>query len=222
MRSRSVSYARWAVGASLVLGFASILRYPGGDPFHRSSHGYAPTLNFLSDLGMTVAYNGEPNRLGAGFFVASLLVLVGSVGTMLAGLVGNYSNTPRSRSFARSAGMVGALACAAFVVVAFTPENRVMALHVRATLLAWRLVPVVSCLLAIAAFHADGVPVRSAFVLCALTAVLVAYVVLLGWGPSTASLSGLQIDVIAQKIVALVLVSALMLVSIDGRPRVHG
>jgi hypothetical protein len=193
-----------------------MLRYPGGDPFDLSSAGYAPTRNFLSDMGMTVAYNGQTNRFGASLFAASLLVLIAGVGTILVGLVRRYSRRPRSRSFARFAGAVGALACAAFVVVAFTPENRVMALHVQATLLAWRLVPVASAFLTLAALSADGLALRNTIVLAGLTAMLTAYVALLQWGPSTAARQGLQTNVIAQKVVALVSVCALVFLSLDA------
>ena len=213
MRSLALVRARWGIGVALLLGLVAMVRYPGGDPLDRSSAGYAPTRNFLSDLGMTVAYNGQSNRLGASLFTASLLLLVASMGILLTGLLNHYSNTARARGFARYAGMVGAAACAAFVVVAFTPENRVLSLHVQATLLAWRLVPVASTLLTLAALNAHGVSRRSIGVLFALTVVLVAYVTLLGWGPSMASLSGLRINVVAQKVMAVVLAGALMLLS---------
>ena len=216
MQTLIFARARWIVGVALLLGFAAMLRYPGGDPFDLSSAGYAPTRNFLSDLGMTIAYNGQTNRFGASLFAASLLVLIAGVGTILVGLVRHYSRRPRSRSFARCAGAVGALACAAFVVVAFTPENRVMALHVQATLLAWRLVPLASAFLTLAALSADGVARRSTIVLAGLTAVLAAYTAVLQWGPSTSAMRGLRTDVIAQKIVALVLVCALVFLSLDA------
>ena len=39
--------------------------------------------NFLSDRGMTVAYDGQPNRFGACLFVASLLLPVVRFGSCL-------------------------------------------------------------------------------------------------------------------------------------------
>jgi hypothetical protein len=91
-----------------------------------------------------------------------------------------------------------------------------MALHVQATLLAWRLVPLASAFLTLAALSADGVARRSTIVLAGLTAVLAAYTAVLQWGPSTSAMRGLQTDVIAQKIVALVLVCALVFLSLDA------
>jgi hypothetical protein len=159
---------------------------------------------------MTVAYNGDSNRLGAAMFAASLLLLiVGSV-LILVRVGGEFSNTARGRSLVRAAGIAIALSCVCFAAVAFTPENRVMGLHVRFTLLAWRLVPVGTVLLTAAAFSANGVSHVSKIILIALTCALAAYVVVLGWGPSTRTLDGLQFDVIAQKAAALALIGGVL------------
>ena len=128
--------------------------------------------------------------------------------------MGRYSTTPRSRWFAWGACAIGALAGAAFVGVAFTPENRFIELHVQSTLLAWQLVPVASAFLMLAAVFANGVTRAATAILVVLTAVLVAYVVMLHWGPSISAPPGLKIAVIAQKIVTLVLVGAVLLLSV--------
>lgn len=198
-----------------------MVRYPGGDPLDRARIGYSLTRNFLSDLGMTVAWNGELNRLGASLFVGSLLLLIAAVGTMLVGLVGRYANTRRSRSFAWCGCAIGALSGIAFVAVAFTPENRFMALHVQSTLLAWQLVPVASAFLMLAAFFATGLTRATTLVLAALTAVLSAYAAMLQWGPSLAALPGLRMAVIAQKIVTVVSVGAVLILSSYAERRPH-
>ena len=196
-----------------MLGLAAMVRYPGGNPFDRGRDGYSLTRNFLSDLGMTVAYNGELNRLGASLFVASLLILIAGVGTLLVALVARYSNTRRSRSFAIAACATSAIAGIAFVAVAFTPENRFMATHVQATLLAWRLVPVGAAFLTLAAAFANGATRGSTVILGALTGLLTGYVALLQWGPSIATLAGLHTAVVAQKVVTIILVGGVLLLS---------
>src|SRR4029077_7382755 len=105
------------------------------------------TQNFLSDLGMTVAYDHRANVIGATLFALSLVILVVALGGCLFGLVRLYSTSYRGRSFARAAAAVGLFVCAAFAGVAVTPENRVMDLHLGATLLAFRAFPVLSFLL---------------------------------------------------------------------------
>jgi len=56
---------RWIVGIAVVLAIVSMLLYPGGTTLDPSPRGYSRWQNFLSDLGMTVAYDHRPNRLGA-------------------------------------------------------------------------------------------------------------------------------------------------------------
>ena len=93
--------ARWAVAIAIVLAIGAAARYPGGTTLDASSKGYSISHNFLSDLGMTVAYDGHPNRLGAFLFVASLNILVVGLGGCLVGVVRLYSRSPGARRLAR-------------------------------------------------------------------------------------------------------------------------
>lgn len=99
---------------------------------------------------MTVAYNGRPNQFGASLFVASLLLLVVGLGSGLAAIIRLLWAEPASRRWARGAAAFGVFGCAALAGVAVTPENRVMAIHVTLTVWAWRLVPLVAALMALA------------------------------------------------------------------------
>jgi hypothetical membrane protein len=209
--------ARWAVGVAIALAIGAGTRYPGGTPLDPSSKGYSISHNFLSDLGMTVAYNDQANRLGAFLFVASLGILVVGLGGCLVGVVKLYSRSPGPRRLARAAGVVGLLVCAAFVGVAATPENRVMALHVSLTLLGWRTLPVVSLLLFLASLSAPTFPRRVAVTWAALTVVLVGYVIVLGWGPpASVSAEWLVIQVAAQKLVAATAVGIFSYLSVEA------
>ena len=203
--------ARRGIVLAALLGLCAMVRYPGGDSLHPSTMRYSLTRNFLSDLGMTVAYNGQSNRVGAVLFATSLLVLVASILIILADLVGRIASTASARISARAAGFVGLLTAAAFVVVAFTPENRLLTLHVQATMLAFRMLPVAATLLAAAAWSDGEFRRRSAVALSGLAIGLALYSAFLAWGPSTVSLAGLEANVIAQKAVAVTLVAVLLL-----------
>jgi hypothetical protein len=208
--------ARWAVIIAVVLTLGSMIRYPGGTSLDAAAQGYSPSRNFLSDLGMTVAYNQQPNKLGAGLFVLSLITLVVGLGGCLAGLVRLYSTSARARRLARGAAAVGFLVCAAFVGVAVTPENRVMGMHVEATLFAFRTFPVLSLLFLLASVFSETFPRRVAISWGALTIVLTVYVGVLGWGPSLATLSGLAFQVTAQKIVASAALVVFLIVTAEA------
>jgi hypothetical protein len=152
---------------------------------------------------MTVAHGGRPNALGAALFVGSLCILVVGLGATLVGFIRMYSTSPTSRRLARAAAAVGLLVCAAFVGVAVTPENRVLALHIQLTLFAFRVFPVTSALLTFAALRTNGTPRRVAMAWALLTAVLAAFVGVLAWGPSIRAPNGLVVQVLAQKTVAI-------------------
>ena len=171
-----------AIAVALAIG--SMLRYPGGTALDPTSRGYSLSRNFLSDLGMTVAWDRRPNALGATLFVLSLGILVLGLGGCLVRAVRLYSTSKRGRRFARAAAAVGLLVCAAFVGVAVTPENRVMSLHIGVTLLAFRAFPVLSLLFLLATVYSAAFPAPRRDRLGGLTVVLTVYVVVLGWGPS--------------------------------------
>ena len=111
---------------------------------------------------------------------------------------------------------MGAIVCLAFAGVAFTPENRMMALHVTATLLAWRVFPLLSLLLTVASLRSTIVSSGVAIAWATLTVVLTAYVVILGWGPGLTTLEGFRVQVVAQKIVAVTVVAIFLYLSVEG------
>jgi hypothetical membrane protein len=201
---------RWTVGVALALAAGAVLRYPGGTPLDASSQGYSIPRNFLSDLGMTVAYDGQPNKLGASLLVASLCLLVLGLGGALAAMVRLQWRDPAARRWLRGAVACGFLACTAFAGVAVTPENRVMPIHVGFTVWAWRVVPLVAACMALASVRSSLIRRRVALVWTVLALLLAGYAALLAWGPSVTSTEGLRAQVLAQKAATVMLVLALL------------
>ena len=211
--------ARRAIALATLLALVAIARYPGGTMLDHSTSGYSFFHNFLSDLGMTVAHDGQSNALGSTLFILSLCILVAGVGGCLVGLVRLYSESPRSRTFARLAGVIGLLVCASFIGVAVTPENRMLGLHVQFTLFAFRMFPTVTLLLVFATLASDQFPRRVAIAWALLTVALAAYVVVLTWGPALTTPSGLVTQVAAQKIIAVVAVSTFVYLSFEAEAK---
>ena len=195
---------------ALVLAIGAGLRYPGGTPLNPATVGYSMSWNFLSDLGMTVAYNGQPNRMGAAFFVGSLLVLIVGLGSCLLAIVRLQLSDAASRRWARAAAACALLAGAGFVGVAATPENRVMALHVSFTFWAWRFVPLGAGFMAYSAYRSTLFPRRVALIWALVTLLLASYVALLTWGPDARTVDGLLIQVVAQKAATVIVVLAVV------------
>jgi hypothetical membrane protein len=206
MTSTIFARGRMAAGVATLLAIGSGLRYPGGTFRDHATPGYSLTHNFLSDLGMTVAHSGEPNRLGGLLFVLSLTILVVGMGGCLFGFVRIHSKVPASRPWTIGAAVVGALVCAAFVGVALTPENGPLALHIAFTRFAFRAFPLVALLMAVATWRDPGVPRQVPVVWMSFTVALAAYVGVLDFGPRVSAPGGLVTQVVAQKLVTIVAV----------------
>lgn len=211
LRSRIFASAPWIAGMAVVFALCAMWQYPGGTSLDAHTAGYSLSRNFLSDLGMTVAYNGEPNAVGVACFVASMLVMVAGAIAVLGQWVRVYVAVPESRGVARAAGALGVLVCGAFVGVAFTPENTVMPLHVGTTLLAFRTAPAAMTLFAWASYRTSRLPRRIAHTWTALAVVMTMYVAFITFGPSTATDAGLRTMVLAQKLVTVVGAGLLLL-----------
>jgi hypothetical membrane protein len=212
---------RWAAGIATVLAIVAGIRYPGGTFQDHSTRGYSFFENFLSDLGMTIAHNGEANRLGALLFMVALLVLVVGLGGSLVGFVRLHSATPEGRPFARLAGIVGLLVCVCFAGVAVTPENRLLGLHIFFTKAAWRLFVLVPLLLFVASRRSNDIPsgVSSAWLF--LTVMLAGYVLVLDVvGPRVSEPGGLVTQVTAQKIISITAILTFVYLSIAAERRV--
>jgi hypothetical protein len=202
--------ASWSVGAAAAMCAGAMLAYPGGTILDPGTSRYELTQNFLSDLGMTVAYGGGSNRIGATLFVASMLTLLAVAGTTFRPLMSSLLRIPGSRHWAGAAATCVLLTCVAFTGVAFTPENRAMDLHVSFTVWGWRIVALLALLLAVAAWRAGETYRRVARICAAAGTLLAGYVALFTWGPSGGTASSLMVHVVAQKAAAALVVMALI------------
>jgi len=200
---------RRAAAVAAVLAGIAMLIYPGGTLRDHSTRGYSLTHNFLSDLGSTVTFGGQPNSLDALLFVSSLVIVVLGVGACLAGFVRLFAEDAATRNLARGTAVVGAFVCASFLGVAFTPEDRFMALHVQFTLWAFRAFPLVPLLLAVATARDARFPRRTTVAWLSLALLGVAYAGDLQWGPTLSTSGGLVFQVVAQKIVAVAAVTVI-------------
>lgn len=215
-------FRRGQVATAVALGLAalSIARYPGGTYRNHSVEGYSLFQNFLSDLGMTVAYDGAANRLGSACFIVALVLLVIGLGGCVVGFFRQYSANPNSRGLARAAAVVALCVCLAFVGVAATPENLVLGLHVQLTFFAFRafLVAAILFTLAARANAPESWATWAAWGL--LTVALAIYVWIQGWGPHIRDPGGLEVQVVAQKIISIVAIAVLLYESVraDRRP----
>jgi hypothetical membrane protein len=207
LRPRMWAMARGGLLLAVLLVVASGLSYPGGTLRDEATRGYSFTHNFLSDLGLTVAFNYQRNVTGASLFVVSVFVGVVVLAGLIAATVRLLSAAPRARSFARLAAVVGVLACVGFLGTAIVPVDRAWRLHTLAGMTGFRSFPVVAALLSIATARDARFRTRAAVGWAALTIVLMGLIAASLLGPNTGTERGLATQVIMQKImVASILV----------------
>lgn len=207
---RALVLAPWLALFAAVLTLLAMRQYTGGTALDARTIGYALDQNFLSDLGMTVAYDGQSNAVGAALFLASISAMVIGFGGALWHFIQRYAAIPASRRAAQAAGVTATIVSVSFVGVALTPENRVMAWHVGFTLMAFRVAPLVPLLLTVAAFRDRRSSRQEVMGWSALTIIMAAYLLLLTFGPATTTDDGLRTMVLAQKLVTIVASAVLL------------
>ncbi len=198
------------VVATLLTGVAMIL-YPGGTFLHPAAPGYSLFQNSLSDLGSTVAWNGQVNRASSFHAAASIMLVLAGCACFL-GLIRVYSWSAASKRLARVAGIVILLAGAGLLGAALTPQDRYAVLHGRFSLLALGSFPIATAFLGLAT-SLDG-RFRRPVPVCwfVLTGIVVAWSsVMLSTRPTTDFQAAIPVTL--QKLVAITLVGTLFLQS---------
>jgi hypothetical membrane protein len=208
MMSIVLTLSRYGALTAAVLTVVAIFLYPGGTSLNPTTRGYSFFQNSLSDLGSTVAWNGQANPSASVHFAASSVLVAAALGCFGV-LIRIYSTSPIARWSSRIAGAVLVLAGVGVIGVALTPYDRDAPLHGRFTLLAVSAFPIATSLLCVATLVTDRLRRRVAVGWCALTAVVVVWAsTMLQSGPMTAM--QLAIPVTLQKLVAGALVAIIV------------
>jgi hypothetical membrane protein len=208
--------ARFTLAGTLALTVISGFLYPGGNIADNSALGYSFSRNFLSDLGGTVAINGQSHRPGATIFAGALIISVVVLAGLFAGTVRVLSSEPRARLFARLAAVFGALTCAGYIGVALAPIDRANRLHMLATMVASRSFPFAAAVLAVGTNRDRRFRSRATSGWVALACVLAAFIAIGHLPPGSDSTRDLIIQVLTQKAMAAGVLVALWIASREG------
>src|SRR5476649_1313402 len=88
---------RWAIALAVILTGVAMILYPGGTLRDPSVRGYSMFQNSLSDLGSSVAWDGQTNALGALVFTMAFTLFAISTAACLLALVRVYAASPGVR-----------------------------------------------------------------------------------------------------------------------------
>jgi hypothetical protein len=194
--------------------------YPGGTFRNPSANGYSLFQNSLSDLGSTIAWNGQPNYFGALFFVSGFGVLALAGVVCFVALVRVYSSCRITRWLARAACAAGILSCAGLIAAAVAPEDRNAALHGQFTWLACGSFLAATLLFAMATAFNDHFRRRVPIGWAMLTLVLCAWIVV---GPlRLINDPTLTIAIVLQKVVGITMLGIFALQSYEAKRALVG
>ena len=182
----------------------SIILYPGTTFLDHSTIGYDMTKNFLSDLGRTVTYLGNPNFYSSiSFIFAITMVFIGLFTYFLAfPFIVNKGNI--SYRFSQLGSLFGIICAFSFLGIALTPDNYYHNWHMIFVHLGFRMFLLVMIFHSMAiGFNNLSISKKPIFVYFIFGLVLAWYIYLLNWGPALDEPDGLAINVISQKITVI-------------------
>ena len=178
----------------------AMLVYPGGAVYELGANRYLFLRNFFSDLGATVTPSGRPNLASHLLFAIAL----GTVGVALVLASSNWKVIAARRQAARTAGFASQIveiaAGLGFIGIAATPWNLVLDAHNNFVRLAFGFLLIYDlCLLILQLrnrWSASYTLLNALYLL-----LLAAYVGILFFGPAMNTQSGLEFQVVAQKVI---------------------
>ena len=208
----------WTLVRAVILWFvvcagAGMALYPGGTRLDRDTVGYSFTQNAVSDLGRTVARNGDPNSASATLFVLGLTPAGLGLAAFFVALLPLVANHSRAKTVAWFGCLAGIVAGVAYVAVAWTPANRVPFEHVMAQNWAFRSFLVASVLLGFVTARSTIFSLRTAAVWWMFGVLLLVFILIGIFGPSRRTEAGLVLQVVAQKAIVF---SALVIVAFQS------
>jgi hypothetical protein len=180
-----------------VLTLVAMALYPGGTHNSPTATRYLFTRNFFSDLGATQTYSGKPNLLCEVIFIIAL----GSIGLALVATSGIWKSIARRASgLATSAQAFAVLSGLCFVGIAATPWNILGPPHMFFVKLGFSLL---LGLMASMVFLQMQNRWPGFYIACNWLYILLlaVYVWILFYGPSVHTDSGLEFQVVSQKII---------------------
>lgn len=213
-RRRLMSISIYVAITFIVLTLIAMLVYPGGTNSDHNAPHYDFFRNFFSDLGRTTTFLGEPQWLSCLLFNGALTLGGLAFFGFFKELTGAFENIPRARNLARAGAVFGFAAGICYIGIAFTPWDVLPNGHMIFVKTGMPVFLIASILFAIAISRHPSYPKVYVWVFLAFIPILLGYVYLLFWGPSSKTESGLIIQATWQK--ALVY-SELVVLIVQGR-----
>lgn len=210
----------WVCIAFVVLTIVAMLLYPGGSVSSPNSQGYSFFFNFFSDLGQThIGYSsaGTPNTPSMVLFCIALTALGLGLARFFVTFGTLFQRSPAAIWCSRIASLCSIVAGLSYIGVAFTPWNIFLQAH--NVFVSWAFRAFLAAIVfSIAAILLEpGFPRRFAVIFGGFAVVLVLYVLLLAFGPSTGTPEGSVVQATGQKIITYASILTIFIQALAAR-----
>lgn len=209
----------WICGFFFVLTIVAMLLYPGGSVSAPESQRYSFFLNFFSDLGQThVGYGSKGTANLPSMFLFGFALTTTAAGLVIFFVAFSqlFERSPGAVWLSRIAAVCGTVTAVCFVGVAFTPWNLFLQAHNGFVDWAFRAFLAAVILLMIAIGLERRFPRHFMLIFGGFAVLLAAYVLLLTFGPSTATPQGSAVQATGQKVIAYASILTVFIQSLNA------
>jgi len=171
--------------------------YPGGSMYNNPSNpnydsllnSYSHSMNFFSDLGLYHSWSGEPNFLSNILFSYSLLFVGISIISFYYGIYFLLKKNQNLILISKIGIVIASISSIGFILVGFTPSDRLLAEHMFAVNLAFRSFLIVMLIYTYSIFRSSYISNYLSFIYFSLFCLVGYYVYILMAGPALPSVS---------------------------------
>lgn len=217
MRSSSSHTTAYRVVIAGILAFLALTTlamfiYPGGTNLDKTTAGYQFFTNYFSDLGRTVAHNGQPNTVSSVLFTLAMACAGGGLIVFFIAFTRFFQHTKIQRVVSSVGAGFGLVAGLCFIGVGLAPSNVTRAAHGFFVLAAFFTFLVATAIYAVLILRAPAYPNKYAWPFLVFALMLAAYMWVLTRGPRDT-----LTQVTAQKIIVYASVSSVLLQAVAAQ-----
>lgn len=163
----------------LILSSIAMYFYPGGTNADDGTSGYDLFLNYYSDLGRTIAFNGERNQVSFWLFNISIIIFGISSAVYFVALREFFQDSIKEQKYSKLGTMMGVVSGCCLSCVGFLPDDILHDIHVNLTVLGFALAFFTALAYIAAISFSERVPKEMARVFMIFIVAFVVYFVVL-------------------------------------------
>jgi len=185
----------------IVLTIIAMFLYAGGTLDNPNQKGYSFFYNFFSDLGRTTNHLGEPNTISWFLFTISAIVVGITMIVFYLSWTYLFKDSEKSNNISKIGSIFGSIAGLSFIGVAFTPYDLLLDLHIQFVQLGFLFTFLGISIYSLLLFMHSTYPKVFSYALMVQSLLSFLFLLLLFFGPTAESSTGLFIQVVGQKII---------------------